>query len=147
MNKISFKVFMNIFLGSGTNDTVIASMENYYTHVLSGLFSTPLKIPGFAYHRAVKARKMLEKDVQGVLTERRGRKPNDLNSKRGLIDIIMEAEDEEGEKLKDGKIVVILLTFLLASRESSGRAASWATTYLYQHLEELQKAKKNKRKS
>ncbi|XWS49598.1 hypothetical protein CRYUN_Cryun12cG0016900 [Craigia yunnanensis] len=141
MNKIAFKVIMTIFLGSGSDDSVIASMEKYYTYLFNGLFCTPVNIPGFAFHRALKARKMLIKIIQAVVAERREKESNDPNSKRGLIDLIKEVEDEEGEKLDDEHIVIVLLVFLLAGHETSGRAATWATIYLHDHPEVLQKAK------
>ncbi|KAK8560820.1 hypothetical protein V6N13_026255 [Hibiscus sabdariffa] len=141
VNKISFKVMMAIFLGSATDDTVIATMEKYYTDVFGGLFCTPINIPGFAYNRAVKAREMLVKGIQGVLSLRE-RKPDDHpNSKRGLVDFLREAEDQKGEKLDDERVAIMLLLFLIAGRESSGRAAAWATLYLHDHPQVLHKAK------
>ncbi|KAH1089642.1 hypothetical protein J1N35_016899 [Gossypium stocksii] len=146
MNKIAFKVIMTMFLGYATDDTVIASMEKSYTDLFSGLFCTPINIPGFAYHKAVKARKKLVKEIQGVLGEKRERKRNDPNSKIGLIDVIREAEDSKGEKLDDEYITIILVMFLIAGRETSGRAATWATIYLYHHPHVLQKAKEEQEK-
>ncbi|XVF52396.1 hypothetical protein PTKIN_Ptkin05aG0014900 [Pterospermum kingtungense] len=141
MNKIAFNVIMNIFLGSGSDTSVIASMEKYYTCLFNGLFSTAVNIPGFAFHRAVKARKMLSESIRAVVAERRKRESKDPNSNSGLIDLIMEVKDEEGEKLDVEKIVIALLVVLLAGRETSGRAASWATIYLHDYPEVLQKAK------
>ncbi|XP_039007415.1 ent-kaurenoic acid oxidase 2-like [Hibiscus syriacus] len=138
VNKIAFKVMMTIFLGSGTNDTSIESMEKYYTDVFGGLFCMPINIPGFAYNRAVKAREMLMKGIRGVLKER---KHDVLNSKRGLIDFIREADDPNGEELDDELVAIILLLFLIAGRESSGRVAAWATVFLHDHPRVLQKAK------
>ncbi|XP_052874607.1 beta-amyrin 11-oxidase-like [Gossypium arboreum] len=146
MNKIAFKVIMTMFLGYATDDTVIASMEKSYTDLFSGLFCTPINIPGFAYHKAVKARKKLVKEIQGVLGEKRERKRNDPNSKIGLIDVIREAEDSKGEKLDEEYIIIILVMFLIAGRETSGRAATWATMYLHHHPHVLQKAKEEQEK-
>ncbi|XVF13588.1 hypothetical protein REPUB_Repub08aG0220300 [Reevesia pubescens] len=131
MNRIAFKVIMTIFLGSATDDSVVASMEKHYSCLFQGLFCTTVNIPGFAYHRALKARKMLVKIIQAVLVERREKESNDPNSKRGLVDLIKEVENEEGEKLDDEHIVIVLIVYLLAGRETMGRAATWATIYLY----------------
>ncbi|PPR85695.1 hypothetical protein GOBAR_AA34995 [Gossypium barbadense] len=146
MNKIAFKVIMTMFLGYATDDTVIASMEKSFTDLFSGLFCTPINIPGFAYHKAVKARKKLVKEIQGVLGEKRERKRNDPNSKIGLIDVIREAEDSKREKLDEEYIIIILVIFLIAGRETSGRAATWATMYLHHHPHVLQKAKEEQEK-
>ncbi|OMO55023.1 Cytochrome P450 [Corchorus capsularis] len=138
MNKIAFKVIMTIFLGSASDDLVIDSMEKYYKELVNGLLSTAVNIPGFAFHKALKARKMLVKSIKDVLVDRRDK---ECNGKKGLIDLIKEIEDEEGEKLDDELIVILLLVFLVAGNESVGRAATWATIYLHQHPQVLQKAK------
>ncbi|KAK8998632.1 hypothetical protein V6N11_084019 [Hibiscus sabdariffa] len=90
---------------------------------------------------AFKARKMLIKIIQGLLAERRKKESNDPNARKGIIDFIKEVEDEDGEKLDDEHVILVLLIFLLAGRETSGRAGCWATVYLYNHPEVLQKAK------
>ncbi|XVF52397.1 hypothetical protein PTKIN_Ptkin05aG0015000 [Pterospermum kingtungense] len=141
MNKIAFRVIMTIFLGSASDESVIVSLEKYYKCVFNGLFCTPINIPGFAFHRALKGRKMLAKTIKALLAERREQKSNDPNSKRGLIDLIKELGDEEGENLDDDQIVIVLLLYLLAGHETTGRAATWATIYLHDHPEVLQKAK------
>ncbi|KAL4339765.1 hypothetical protein GQ457_08G025520 [Hibiscus cannabinus] len=173
-NSVAFKVIITIFLGSACDASVMAEMEKHYTCLFNGLFCSAINIPGFAFHKAVKvslknpcmkiynlckcmiscclhqARKMLVKIIQGVLAERREK----ANAGKDIIDFIKEVEDEEGEKLDDEHIIIVLLVFLLAGHESSGRAVSWATMYLHDHPQVLQKAKisvpyfrKNKRRS
>ena len=53
----------------------------------------------------------------------------------------MDVEDESGRKLTDEEIIDVLLMYLNAGHESSGHTMMWATTYLEQHPEVLQKAK------
>ncbi|KAK8498313.1 hypothetical protein V6N12_055832 [Hibiscus sabdariffa] len=113
MNRVAFKVIMTIFLGSASDGSIIAEMEEHYTYLFRGLFSTTINIPGFAFHRAL----------------------------HGIIDFIKEVEDENGEKLDDEHVILVLLIFLLAGHETAGRAGCWATVYLYNHPEVLQKAK------
>lgn len=60
---------------------------------------------------------------------------------RGMIDLLIEAEDENGKKLADENIIDLLIINLLAGHESSAHASMWAALYLYQHPEMLQKAK------
>ena len=50
---------------------------------------------------------MLVKTIQDVLAERRERKSNEPNAKEGLIDLIKEVEDEEGQKLDNEHIVIV----------------------------------------
>lgn len=85
---------------------------------------------------------MLIKILQGVLDERRAKKQIiDSNEKRGMVDLLMEIEDENGQKLEDEDIIDLLLMFLLAGHESSAHAGMWAVIYLHDHPQVLQKAK------
>ncbi|KAE8677567.1 defensin-like protein [Hibiscus syriacus] len=106
MNKVAFKVIMTIFLGSACDGSIIAEMEEYYSHLFCGLFSSPINIPGFAFHRTLNARKMLIKIIQSVLSERREKESKVPNARKGIIDFIKEFEDEEGEKLDDEHIII-----------------------------------------
>ena len=61
--------------------------------------------------------------------------------KKGMMDLLMEVENENGEKLEDEHIVNLLLSFLLAGHETTANAVMWLTIYLHDHPETLQKAK------
>lgn len=89
------------------------------------------------------ARNSLIDILQGVLDKRREKSTENIdpNEKRGMIDLLMEIEDEHGGKLQDEDIIDLLLMFLLAGHESSAHAAMWAIIYLHDHPELLQKAK------
>ncbi|KAG4134794.1 hypothetical protein ERO13_D08G178900v2 [Gossypium hirsutum] len=137
IRQFTFKVITHIFLGS-TAESVMGSVEKRYADLTYGMKSAAINIPGFAFYKALKARKMLVKILQGVLDERR---VNDPNGKKGMIDLLMEIEDENGQKLPDEDIIDLLLMFLLAGHESSAHVAMWAILYLHNNPEILKKAK------
>ncbi|KAK8622034.1 hypothetical protein V6N13_097661 [Hibiscus sabdariffa] len=68
-NRVAFKVIITIFLGSACDASVIAEIEKHYTCLFNGLFCSAINIPGFTFHKAVKARKMLVKFIQGVFVK------------------------------------------------------------------------------
>ncbi|XVE57482.1 hypothetical protein DITRI_Ditri04bG0094300 [Diplodiscus trichospermus] len=142
MRKVAFKVITHIFVGSSA-ESILGTVEKYYTDLNYGLKSAAINIPGFAFHKALKARNMLIKILQGVLDERRAKSSQiiDSNEKQGMIDLLMEIEDENGQKLEDEDIIDLLLMFLLAGHESSAHAGMWAIIYLHDHPQMLQKAK------
>ncbi|XVF52398.1 hypothetical protein PTKIN_Ptkin05aG0015100 [Pterospermum kingtungense] len=83
---------------------------------------------------------MLIKILQGVLDERRGKSQIiDPNYERGMVDLLMEVEDEYGKKLEDEDIIDLLLMFLFAGHESTAHTAMWAVIYLHDHPEVLHK--------
>ncbi|GLT91193.1 hypothetical protein SLE2022_090930 [Rubroshorea leprosula] len=73
---------------------------------------------GFAFHKAIKARNTLENIPQSVLDEKKARRKSDIDpeEKRTVMDMLMEIEDETGQIM-------------------------WATIYLHDNPEMLQKAK------
>ncbi|XP_022738261.1 ent-kaurenoic acid oxidase 2-like [Durio zibethinus] len=141
MRKVAFKVITHIFVGSSA-ESILASVEKHYTDLNYGLKSAAINIPGFAFYKALKARNMLIEILQGVLDERRANSNIiESNEKRGMIDLLMEIEDENGQKLQDEYITDLLLMFFLAGHESSAHSAMWAVIYLHDHPEMMQMAK------
>ncbi|KAM7258042.1 hypothetical protein ACFE04_013783 [Oxalis oulophora] len=141
MRHFAFRVITHIFLGSD-GDSVVGSMSKYYSDLNAGMKVSAINIPGFAFYRALQARKLLVKILQGRLDESRGRKGSGQSStKHGMIDLLMEVEDENGGKLEDEDITDLLLVFLLAGHESSAHGGMWAILYLHEHPEILRKAK------
>ncbi|KAK8998633.1 hypothetical protein V6N11_084020 [Hibiscus sabdariffa] len=141
IRKLTFKVITHIFVGSRA-ESIMGSVEELYTDLNYGMKSTAINIPGFAFHKALKARKMLTKILQEVLDVRRVKSEvTDPNIKRGMIDLLMEIQDENGHKLPDEDIIDLLLMFLLAGHESSAHVAMWAILYLHNHPQVLKKAK------
>ncbi|XVF51937.1 hypothetical protein PTKIN_Ptkin04bG0224100 [Pterospermum kingtungense] len=139
LKNMSFNVITKIFMGSA--DIMPESVTKLYSDLFGGFFAPEINVPGFAFHRALKASKMLQNLIKAHVDERRARKSDELNTNKGMIDLLLEAKDEEGEKLEDEHIVSLLLTFLLAGHESTALAGMWLIIYLHDHPETLQKAK------
>ncbi|KAK8548530.1 hypothetical protein V6N12_061442 [Hibiscus sabdariffa] len=138
--KISFNVITKIFIGSA--DSISQSMTDHYGVMLEGAFSPlPIDVPGFPFHRALEARKILVNAIQPHLDERRYKNGDDRNTEKGMIDLLLEAKDEDGEELENELIVNLLLGFLIAGHETTALVALWLTIYLHDHPQTLQKAK------
>jgi ent-kaurenoic acid hydroxylase len=76
----------------------------------------------------------LIKILQAVVDERRARKRNDWESddeKKDMMELLMEVEYENGEKLEDEEIIDVILMYLNAGHESSAHATMWATRPLF----------------
>ncbi|KAL6125670.1 hypothetical protein ACLB2K_073725 [Fragaria x ananassa] len=142
VRKLTFTIIMYIFLSS-ESEPVMEALEREYTVLNYGVRALAINIPGFAYHKALKARKKLVAIFQSIVNDRRAQKKsgNSLKKKNDMMDSLLEVEDEEGKKLTDEDIIDILLMYLNAGHESSGHTIMWATTYLQKHPEYFQKAK------
>ncbi|KAL4309008.1 hypothetical protein GQ457_01G033260 [Hibiscus cannabinus] len=140
LKMINFRIMTRILMGSA--DSISESMTKHYARLFQGLLSPlPIDVPGFTFHRAFQARKVLVNVIQAHLDERRCKNNDDPNIKTGVIDLLLEAKDEDGEKLDNELIVNLLLGFLLAGHETTAHAATWLTIYLHEHPEILQRVR------
>ena len=143
LRKLTFRIIMYIFL-STESENVMDALEREYTALNYGVRAMAVNIPGFAYHRALKARKKLVAAFQSIVTERRNqRKQNSSSNKKDMLDNLIDVEDENGKTLDDEEIIDVLLMYLNAGHESSGHTIMWATIFLQEHPEFLQRAKVN----
>lgn len=143
LRKLTFRIIMYIFLSSESEE-VMDALEREYTTLNYGVRAMAINIPGFAYHKALKARKNLVAVFQSVVTERRNQKKTNnyyLKKKKDMLDALIDVEDEKGGKLDDEEIIDIMLMYLNAGHESSGHTTMWATVFLQGHPEFLEKAK------
>ncbi|GAA0143712.1 oxygenase [Lithospermum erythrorhizon] len=141
MRRVTFKIIMYIFLSS-ESEHVMEALEREYTTLNYGVRAMAINIPGFAYYKALKARKKLVAIFQTLVDERRNRRgKNPTGAKIDMVDILLDEEDENGKKLTDEEIIDVLLMYLNAGHESSGHITMWATLLLQKHPEFFQKAK------
>ncbi|XP_059640624.1 ent-kaurenoic acid oxidase 1-like [Cornus florida] len=142
MRKIAFKVIMNIIMGSEFDPKSMEAMEEEYTLLSHGLKAMTINLPGFAHHKALKARKNLIKKVKAIVDKRRVMmRSSEAKVKKDMMNLLMESEDEDGRKLSDEEIIDLVIMYLLAGHESSAHTATWAIVFLHQHPQFLQKAK------
>nr|ARI45597.1 ent-kaurenoic acid oxidase [Cocos nucifera] len=141
LRRFTFKIIMKIFLSS-ESDSIMETLEKVYTDLNYGMRAMAINIPGFAYHRALKARKKLVASLQAVLEERKAATArNPPPADKDMMDRLMEVEDENGRRLSNEEIIDILIMYLNAGHESSGHITMWATVFLQEHPEFFQKAK------
>ncbi|RVX02283.1 Ent-kaurenoic acid oxidase 1 [Vitis vinifera] len=141
VRKLTFKIIMYIFLSAESGD-VMEALEKEYTILNYGVRALAINIPGFAFHKAFKARKNLVATLQATVDERRQReKENSSAREKDMLDALLHVEDENGRKLTDEEIIDLLIMYLNAGHESSGHVTMWATLLLQGHPEIFQRAK------
>lgn len=142
LRKLTFRIIMYIFLSS-ESEHVMEALEREYTLLNYGVRSMAINLPGFAYHKALKARKRLVAVFQSIIDERRAQRRDGVatKAKKDMMDALLEVEDDNGRKLTDEEIIDLLVMYLNAGHESSGHTMMWATVLLQQHPDFFQKAK------
>uniref|UniRef100_A0A803MZT9 Ent-kaurenoic acid oxidase n=1 Tax=Chenopodium quinoa TaxID=63459 RepID=A0A803MZT9_CHEQI len=141
LRKLTFRIIMFIFLSS-ESESILEALEKEYTTLNHGLRAMAINIPGFAFHRALKARKNLVAVFQAIIDERRAVKRDGvaIKAKSDIMDDLLEVKDENGRKLTDEEIIDLLIMYLNAGHESSAHTIMWATVLLQQNPEIFQKA-------
>ncbi|CAK9168453.1 unnamed protein product [Ilex paraguariensis] len=141
LRKLTFTIIMHIFLSSESKQ-VMEALEREYTALNYGIRAMEINIPGFAYHKALKARRKMVAIFQSIVDERREhRRKNPPTSGRDMMDALMDVEDENGRKLDDEEIIDVLVMYLNAGHESSGHITMWTTIFLQKHPEFFRRAK------
>ncbi|KAL2536666.1 Ent-kaurenoic acid oxidase 1 [Forsythia ovata] len=141
LRKLTFRIIMYIFLSS-ESEQVMEALEREYTKLNYGVRAMAINVPGFAYHKALKARKKLVAIFQSIVDERKERRrKNPSTNKKDMMEALMDVEDENGKKLNDEEIIDVLVMYLNAGHESSGHITMWATLFLQKHPEIFDKAK------
>ncbi|KAL5698889.1 ent-kaurenoic acid monooxygenase [Ranunculus cassubicifolius] len=141
VRKMTFRIIMYIFL-SEEGDSLMEALEREYTTLDYGVQAMSINIPGFAYYKALKARKNLVAIFQSVVNERRLRRSKSDNpTKKDMMDNLMEITDYNGRMLNDEEIIDTLVMYMNAGHESSSHVSMWAAVLLQQHPDVFQKAK------
>nr|KYP48204.1 Ent-kaurenoic acid oxidase 2 [Cajanus cajan] len=143
LEKITFKVITYVFFGSH-NQPIVAKVKDLFREFsdCNPLFSVPINLPGFTYHKALQVRKKLLKVVISGVGERRlMRKKGQLNDEKDFIDILLEDKRENGEELEDEQIADIVIGLLFVGHESTATGLMWSLMYLTLHPDVFRKAK------
>jgi ent-kaurenoic acid monooxygenase len=139
LRRMTFKIIVQIFLG-GADDATTRALERSYTDLNYAMRAMAINLPGFAYHRALRARRKLVSVLQAALDERRARQGSGGGGV-DMMDRLIEAQDESGRRLGDDEIVDVLIMYLNAGHESSGHITMWATVFLQENPDVLAKAR------
>ncbi|PSS24566.1 Ent-kaurenoic acid oxidase [Actinidia chinensis var. chinensis] len=138
LRRLTFRIIMYIFMSS-ESEQVMEALEREYTALNYGVRAMAINLPGFAYHKALKARKNLVAIFQSIVDERREWRKN--GPKEDMMDAMLNVEDENGRRLSDEEIIDILVMYLNAGHESSGHVTMWAILFLQEHPQVFQNAK------
>ncbi|KAJ8525887.1 hypothetical protein K7X08_005250 [Anisodus acutangulus] len=144
MGRPAFDVLMQVLIGGDQVAPHLLDMvfkQNSYR--FRGLHSLPINFPGFAYNKALKARKEISKVYEDIITERKAIIAKTKGEPRtNLLDTMLDTQDDgEGTKLRDGNILKTLLSYTFGGYETVARTATKAIMHLERNPEFYQKAK------
>jgi cytochrome P450 len=100
-------------------------------------FEIPFAVPTPEHLRIRKARAELGALFDGLVRARRARGEKAEDAPRDVLDVLIEARDEDGRPLPERQIYDELVTLLVAGHESTANALGWANVLLTRYPDEV----------
>ncbi|KAF3633243.1 hypothetical protein FXO37_27134 [Capsicum annuum] len=147
MKRPAFDVLMQVLIdGDKVDPKLLDIVFNQNSYRFRGLHALPFNIPGFAYNKALNARREIVKVYEEIINQRKVMIAKTKGQPRSnLLETMLDTQDDDnGEgktKLRDGNIVKTLLWYTFGGYESVARVATKAIMHLERNPEFYQKAK------
>ncbi len=135
IRKYTFDVACKLFVGTdaANNSNFVKLFEQW----VGGLFSIPLSLPWISFGKALRSRKLLLKQIEEIILQRQ-QQPASNNDALGML---LQATDDDGNKLGVEEIKDQILTLLFAGHETLTSAIASMCLLLAQHPEVLAKVR------
>ncbi|MBD1825598.1 cytochrome P450 [Cyanobacteria bacterium FACHB-DQ100] len=131
--QLTFEIASQIFLGIDSSDEA-KRFSDLFATLTDGFFSFP-SLPGSRFHKSVKARDQILVHLDQVIDRRRQHPTDDA------LSLLIQAEDESGDRLSTEEIRVQALLLLFAGHETTTAMLTWLVLELARHPEVLEKAR------
>ncbi|MQM20983.1 hypothetical protein Taro_054014 [Colocasia esculenta] len=129
MKKFAFDVAMLAAFGS-CGDIEKESIKELYLRVHGGYNAMPFNLPGFPFHRAMKARKLIgELMMMDIIARRRHDKLED----GGLLGLLLETKNQQIRQLTDVQLVDNIFAVLFGAQDTTASVLTWTLKYLHDH--------------
>ena len=135
IRKYTFDVACKLFVGTeaANNSNFVELFEQW----VGGLFSIPLDLPWTNFGKALRSRKLLLKQIEEIVLQRQQQPA----SNKDALSMLLQATDDDGNKLGVEEIKDQILTLLFAGHETLTSAIASMCLLLAQHPEVLAKVR------
>ncbi|PMB19199.1 cytochrome P450 [Fischerella thermalis CCMEE 5205] len=112
-------------------------LGEWYKIWVNGLFTLPINLPWTNFGKALRCRKLLLAEIEKIVHQRQ----ETGNSYQDVLELLLQAEDEEGKRLSLNELKDQLLTLLFAGHETLTSALASLCLLLVQNPEVLATAR------
>ncbi|KAI0488355.1 hypothetical protein KFK09_028184 [Dendrobium nobile] len=126
ISTLFFDVIAKTLISYDPSTTTIDLMRHLKVFI-SSVFSFPLNIPGTAYHRSLKGRKIVMNLLKTLLSERM---KSPRKESKDFLDLLVDELGKENSMLTEKSALNLIFVLLIASFVSSSRTISLATKFL-----------------
>ncbi|KAL9371659.1 hypothetical protein Peur_036799 [Populus x canadensis] len=134
MKRYAFDVAMISAFGA-KQDMEMDGIKHLYRCLEKGYNSMPLDLPGTPFHKAMKARKLLNETLRKLIQKRRqsGRREG------GLLGVLLGAKDHEKlNQLSDSQIADNIIGVIFAAHDTTASVLTWILKYLHDNPDLLE---------
>lgn len=142
LKKFTFEVASVLLLGMAPGEQ-IDELSGWFTDLTNGLFTLPVRWGAMPYGRALRGRDRLLQYLEDVIEERRAilESPGAAQLPTDVLTLLLQTEDEEGNRLSQEEIKVQSLLMLFAGHETTTSMLTSMAMTLAQHPQILAKAR------
>lgn len=134
MKQMTFTIASVLLLGSKSSEKT-AELAEKFSQLSSGLFTLPINLPGTPYRQALLARDFLLNHLEAEIINRQDNPGNDA------LGLLIQTQDEDGNRLSLREIKVQALLMLFAGHETTTSMLTSFCLALGQNPDILEKAK------
>ncbi|KAL5747877.1 hypothetical protein ACOSP7_024895 [Xanthoceras sorbifolium] len=126
MKKYAFDVAMSSAFGHQP-DLEMEGIKHLYHCLEKGYNSMPLDLPGTRFHRAMKARKLLNEKLRRLIKKIR----ESGKQIGGLLGVLLAAKDQKLNQLSDSQIADNIIGVIFAAHDTTASVLTWVLKYLH----------------
>ncbi|XP_060667707.1 abscisic acid 8'-hydroxylase 2 isoform X2 [Ziziphus jujuba] len=127
MKKYAFDVAMISVFGKKL-DPEMEGIKHLYQCLEKGYNSMPINLPGTLFHKAIKARKLLNETLRRMIEKRRKSKNQ---SDGGLLGVFLGSKDESPNEFSDSQIADNIIGVIFAAHDTTASVLTWILKYLH----------------
>ena len=133
LRNYTFDIASNLFVG--TDGGSQSSVGHYFEEFAAGLFTLPISLPWTKFGQALKARKLLLKNLEQIILKRQ----QSVDPGEDALGLLIKAEDENGNSLSLSELKDQILLLLFAGHETLTSAIASFCLLTAQHPDVMAK--------
>ncbi|XP_077247189.1 cytochrome P450 superfamily protein [Tasmannia lanceolata] len=120
--KVAINLMVNQLLGV-SSESEVNELASLFSDFVDGCLSVPIKLPGFAYHTAMKAREIIISKINRTIEIRRQRPGSEVGN--GVLGRLLEEENLPNDAIAD-----FIINLLFAGNETTAKTMLFAVYFL-----------------
>jgi cytochrome P450 len=138
--QFTLKVIANMLVSLEPEGEEQEKFRANFKVISSSFASLPLKVPGTAFHRGLKARNRMYAMLDSVIARRRSGREGEAAAPSDFLQTLLRKHaGDEADKLTDAQLKDNILTLLVAGHDTTTAGLTWLVKFLGENPDVLDK--------